>query len=109
MLVPWHDHLPDLGCRGLVPEISVKAGVCHRWHPLTALLGCSSRALWDVATAHFELELRLTHSCTAMVPSTNLGFVIRGFLSAKVEQQEQELDSAACTQLSVAVVFLFPQ
>lgn len=62
-----------------------------------------------MATAHFELELRLTHSCTAMVPSTNLGFVVRGFLSAKVEQQEQEVDSAACTQLSVAVVFLFPQ
>lgn len=67
-----------------------------------------AKVLWDVATARFVLEPWLAHSCTAMVPSTNTGFGVRSFPSDKKEQQEQEVDSASCTELSVCVVFLIP-
>lgn len=111
ILALWHDHLPDLGCRtpGAWGQ-SVKAHVCRCWNCPIALLGCSSGPLWDVATARFELQPKLISSCTATVPSTNLGFGERVFPSAKTrrEEQEGEVAPASHIHLSIAVVFLIP-
>lgn len=111
ILALWHDHLPDLGCRtpGAWGQ-SVKAHVCRCWNCPIALLGCSSGPLWDVATARFEHQPKLISSCTATVPSTNLGFGERVFPSAKTRRQEQEGEVAPASHihLSIAVVFLIP-